>query len=189
MSKTSMICGALLLALVVSLGQVGCSVGTVGAGLGVASIPVPVSPYFQQGYQDLAWEKERYGKVAVLPPIHNCEAVALDPPSDDQVVRMLEKVRPVSGSFPGLETTYRNIKGIEKHLIADYVDPPRVVPLIGPAQLHHCHYKCIVYFEETTHVGWPIPYQIKNEDAIEVLYIDLDHFHRVGGPEDMPGGM
>lgn len=189
MSKKNLISVAVLSALFASLSLVGCSVGTVGAGLGVASIPVPVSPYLQQGYEDLAFEKERYNKVAVLPPVRDGEAVALDPPSDDQVVRMLEKVRPVSGAVPGCETTYRNIKGIEKHLIADYVDPPRIVPLIGPAQLHHAHYKCIVYFEETTNVGWPIPYTIKNQDAVEVLYIDLDHFHRVGGPENMVGGM
>ncbi len=98
MSKKNILCGALLLTLVTSLAMPGCSVGTVGVGAGVASIPVPVSPYFQQGYADLAWDKERYGKVAVLPPVQDGEAVALDPPSDDQVVRMLEKTRPVSGA-------------------------------------------------------------------------------------------
>lgn len=186
MSMKNLIAGSAALVLIA---MAGCSVGTVGPGIGVASIPFPVSPYFQQGYEDLAFEKERYNKVAILGPVSEGECVALDPPSDDQVVRMLEKVRPVSGGSPFLETTYRNIKGIEKHKIADYLDPPRVVPLIGPAQLHHAHYKCIVYFEEVTHVGWPIPYTIRNEDAIEVLYIDLDHFHRVGGPENIPGGM
>lgn len=168
----------------------GC-VGVVGPGLGVASIPVPVSPYFQQGYENAAWEKERgyKNKVVVLGPVAEGECIALDPPSEDQVVRMLEETRPVSGGVPFLETTHRNIKGIERHLIADYLDPPRFYPGIGPAQVHHAHYKCIVYFEEVTSVGWPIPHTIKNEDAVEVLYIDKDHFHRVGGPENMPGGM
>ena len=52
-----------------------------------------------------------------------------------------------------------------KEQIADYVDPPRFYPLIGPAQLHHCHYKCTVYFTEITHVGWPVPHKKIDEDA------------------------
>jgi hypothetical protein len=151
--------------------------------VGIASIPVPVSPYHQQKAEDHAFERGRYTKVAILPPITEENHIALDPPSDDEVIRKLEEVRPIGGGVPGLETTNRNIKGITKELIADYVDPPRVVPLIGPVQLHHAHYKCTVYFEETTQVGWPIPHQIKTEDGIEVLYIDKDHFHRVGGGE------
>ncbi|MDR3232336.1 MAG: hypothetical protein LBT46_01480 [Planctomycetaceae bacterium] len=153
----------------------------------MAAVPVPVSPFHQQQLEDQAYEKERYSKVAILPPITEENHIALDPPSDDQVVRQLEKARPLSGGVPGLETTVRNVRGMTKELIADYVDPPRVMPLVGPVQLHHAHYKCTVYFTETTHVGWPIPYQTKNEDAIETLYIDRDHLHRVGGGEaDVP---
>ena len=74
----------------------------------------------------------------------------------------------------------RNNVRIVVEPIADYVDPPRVYPLIGPAQLHHAHYKCTVYFKEVTRVGWPIPYTTDNEDAEEVVYIDHDHLHLVG---------
>ena len=171
--------GILALAVTATSGCVGVS----GPGLGIASIPAPVSPYHQQLAEDNAFEKARYGKVAILPPIMEENHIALDPPSDDQVIRELEKVRPISGTVPGLETTIRNVKGITKELIADYVDPPRVMPLVGPVQLHHAHYKCTVYFEEITHVGWPIPHMIKTEDGMEVLYIDGDHLHRVGGSE------
>ena len=160
----------------------GC-VGIHGPGVGIASIPAPVLPYHQQLAEDQALEKQRYNKVAVLPPIVEDNHIALDPPSDDEVIRALERVRPVSGAVPGLEVTARTVKGITKELIADYVDPPRVVPMIGPAQLHHAHYKCTVYFEETTHVGLPIPHQIKTENGQETLYIDKDHFHRVVGNE------
>ena len=153
---------------------------TYGPTLGIASVPVPVSPYLQGGYEDAAWEKARYKRVAILDPIVG-EHVALDVPSDDQVIRQLEKIRPVSGAVPGLETTYRNIKGITKEKMADYVDPPRHFPLVGPAQLHHVHYKVTVYFEEVTNVGWPVPHTLKNQDAVEVFYIDMDHLHRVGG--------
>ena len=171
--------GAIALSLVATSGCVGVS----GPTLGVAGVPVPVSPYHQQKAEDYAFEQARYHKVAILPPIADENHIALDPPTDDQVQRELNRVRPVDGSVPGLETTIRNIKGITKELIADYVDPPRVVPMVGPAQLHHAHYKCTVYFEEITQVGWPIPHQIKTDDGIEILYIDKDHLHRVGGGE------
>ena len=164
----------------------GC-VGVGGPGFGVASIPVPVSPFHQQQAEDHAFEKARYSRTAVLPPIVDENHIALDPPSDDEVVRALNKVRPVDGSVPGLEITMRNIKGITKELIQDCVDPPRQVPLVGPAQLHHAHYRCTVYFEEITQVGWPVPHQIKT-DGQETLYIDKDHLHRVGG-DDAPAPM
>ena len=158
----------------------GC-ISVAGPGVGVASLPFPVSPFHQQMAEDYAFEKARYGKVAILPPIMDENHIALDPPSDDQVHRELNKARPINGSVPGLETTMRNIKGITKELIADYVDPPRQMPLVGPVQLHHAHYRCTVYFEEITQVGWPFPHQIKTEDGKETLYIDMDHLHRVGG--------
>ena len=173
-----------VLALVVAATS-GC-IGMAGPSAGIVSIPAPVSPYHQQAAEDRAYEKLRYGKVAILPPITDDNHIALDPPSDDQVIRELEKVRPTAGSVPGLETTFRNVKGITKELIADYVDPPRVVPLIGPVQLHHAHYKCTVYFEEITQVGWPVPHQVKTESGMEVLYIDKDHFHHYGGSEMHP---
>ena len=49
--------------------------------------------------------------------------------------------------------------------MADYIDPPRIIPLVGPAQFHHAHYKCIVYFTEVTHVGWPVPYTTTTRTA------------------------
>ncbi|MCL2744111.1 MAG: hypothetical protein FWE67_09680 [Planctomycetaceae bacterium] len=169
------------LALYVIITSTGCLMG--GPTLGIAGIPVPVSPYFQGGFEDEAHEKERYRKVAILEPIVEREHVALDPPSDDQCIRQLEKIRPVSGAVPGMETSFRNVKGITKELIADYVDPPRVMPLVGPVQVHHAHYKITIFFEEQTNVGWPIPYTIKNEDAVEVFYIDMDHLHRVSNTD------
>ena len=165
-------------------GMSGC-ISVHGPGMGVLSIPAPVLPNHQQQAEDHAFETKRYNRVAVLPPIVEENHIALDPPSDDEVVRALERVRPVGGAVPGLEVTARNIKGITKELIADYVDPPRVVPMVGPVQLHHAHYKCTIYFEEITQVGWPIPHQIKTENGEEVLFIDKDHFHRYGSGSEV----
>jgi len=171
-----------LLALAVAVaGTSGC-IGVAGPTLGVLSVPAPVLPYHQQMAEDQAFET-RYNRVAILPQIVEENHIALDPPSDDEVIRALERVRPVGGAVPGLEVTMRNVKGITKELIADYLDPPRHLPLVGPVQVHHAHWKCTVYFEEITHVGYPIPHQIRTDDGIEVLYIDKDHLHRVGGGE------
>jgi len=179
--KKHILVAASAFTLLFALMSTGCvGVTAPAASLGVASIPVPVSPYFQQGYEDLHWENLRYNKVAIMEPVKNGQAVALDAPSDDQVIRALEKIRPVSGSIPFLETTHRNNIRITKELLADYLDSPTMVPLAGPAQIHHSHWRCTVYFTETVNVGWPIPQTLIDEEAQEVIYIDLDHLHRVG---------
>ena len=146
--------------------------------------PIPLSPFFQDEAEDQAWQKERYDKVPILGPLtQGGPAVALDPPSDDEIIRALEKARPVEGGLPFLHEVQRNNVRIVVEPIQDYVDPPRVYPLIGPAQLHHAHYKCTIYFTERTNVGWPIPYTVINENAQEVVYIDHNHLHVVGNVE------
>lgn len=165
-----------------ALAQTGCFwVASQGPYLGVASIPIPVSPYFQKVEEDRHWIAERYDKVPILGPlVPGGPDIALDVPSDDEVMRALERARPVQGGMPLLWEKQRNSVRIVKEKIADYIDPPRVYPLIGPAQLHHAHYKCTVYFSETTRVGWPVPYTTTDEDVVEVVYIDHNHLHMVG---------
>jgi hypothetical protein len=144
-------------------------------------VPIPVTPYLQDKREDAFWNHERYERVPILGPITSgSPAVALDPPSDDEVMRAMERAKPIEGGLPLLYEKQRNGVKIVKQKIADYVDPPRFVPTIGPAQLHHAHYKCTVYYTEVTHVGWPIPHTLKDEDAQEVIYIDHNHFHMVG---------
>jgi hypothetical protein len=150
--------------------------------------PIPVSPFFQKEAEDHFWEYERYSRMPILGPITpGTPEVALDEPSDDQVMRALERARPVQGGLPFLEEIQRNNVRIVKEKIADYIDPPRVYPLVGPAQLHHVHWKCIIYYTEVTRVGWPIPYTTTDEEAQEVIYIDHDHLHMVGNVDAGPG--
>ncbi len=150
--------------------------------------PIPMSPFFQDRLEDRAHERERYERVPILGPITSgSEVRALDPPSEDEIMRAVEKVHPTEGGVPFLHTTQRDNVRIVVEPIADYVDPPRVYPLIGPAQLHHAHYKCIVYYKNTTRVGWPIPYTATDEDAQEVIYIDHNHLHMVGNVDGGPG--
>jgi len=147
--------------------------------------PMPVSPYDQKRHEDKFWVEERYARVPILGPVTNgAEPIALDPPSPDEVMRALEKIHPVSGNVPLLYEKQRNNVRMTIEPISDYTDPVRVYPLIGPARLHHAHYKCTIYYSDTTRCGYPIPSTTVDEDAREVVYIDHNHFHMVGNVDD-----
>jgi hypothetical protein len=165
----------------------GCTT-TLGPNIGALGYPIPVSPYLQKTYEDEFHNHERYAKMPILGPLTpNTPTTALDTPTEDEVMRALEDARPVQGGLPQLHEIQRNNVRIVVEPLADYIDPPRVYPLVGPAQLHHAQYKCIVYFDEVTHVGWPIPYTTNDVECQEVVYIDHDHLHMVGNVDPGPG--
>lgn len=191
MSNKTVPCAVSIAVVALLLASLGATTGchtTYGPNIGLMGYPIPVSPFFQKRLEDKFHEHERYDRVPILGPITSGgPAIALDPPSEDEIMRALEKARPLEGGVPFLHTTQRDNVRIVVEPISDYIDPPRVYPLIGPAQLHHAHYKCIIYFTETTHVGWPIPYTTVDEDAQEVIYVDHNHFHMVGNVDGGPG--
>ncbi len=159
----------------------GCLYSSPGPSLGIFSVPIPVSPQWQKNQEDKYHIHKRYARVPIMGPLTQGGPVkALDPPSDDEVWWALERASATQGGFPFLHEVQRNNIVMVKEKIADYIDPPRVIPLIGPAQLHHAHYKCTIYYTERKIVGWPIPHTLINEDAVEVVYIDHNHFHIVG---------
>lgn len=159
-----------------------------GPNLGPFGVPIPITVYQQKQKEDRYWEKERYDRVPILGPITSgAEVVALDPPSDDEVMRALERAQPIEGGVPLLYERSRNNVRIVKEKIADYVDPPRFYPLVGPAQQHHAHYKCTVYYEDVRRVGWPVPHTLRDEDAREVIYVDHNHLHMVGNVDTGQG--
>ena len=176
-------CTTLLALALVGLSTTGCYAPW-NYNLGFLQFPIPVSPYYQHKQEEKFWKKERYERVPILgPTTSGGPAVALDPPSDDEVMHALESARPVQGGVPFLWEKQRNNVRIIKEKIADYVDPPRFYPLIGPAKLHHAHYKCTIYFDERTTIGYPVPHTLHDKEAIEVVYIDHNHFHMVGDVE------
>ena len=177
MSSARMTQASFVIITLLSVTGSGCVSPSFGPGI---PIPIPLTPWLQDEEEEQFWEQERYKRVPIMEPLsQGGPAAALDPPSDDEVIRALEKARPVEKGIPFLWTRQRNDIRIVKEKIADYVDPPRVYPTIGPAQLHHAHYKCTIYFEEITRNGWPLPYTTR-DDSVEVIYIDHNHFHRVG---------
>jgi hypothetical protein len=58
--------------------------------------------------------------------------------------------------------------------LARQVDQPRFFPLVGPAELHHLHWKCTVYYSETVQYSYPYPSRTKRRRT-EVVYIDKDY--------------
>jgi hypothetical protein len=178
-----------LLAAMVFVSALGCGGNVVvGPNLGLLGYPIPMTPYFQKREEDAFHRNLRYDRMPILGPLTaGAPAVALDPPSEDEVMQALEKARPVQGGIPYMHEVQRNNVRIVVEPLQDTIDPPRVYPLVGPAQLHHAHYKCIVYFTEVTRVGWPVPYTTTNEDCQEVVYIDHDHLHMVGNVDPGPG--
>lgn len=144
--------------------------------------PIPVTPFMSQQIEDTYWEEERYKRVPILDPIEgeNAPLFCLDPPKPDEVMRALPD--DVSGGVPFLAETFRNGVRIVVEKIVDRVDEPRFYPQVGPARLHHCHYKCTVYFEKTIRSSWPVPFTHVDQ-VQEVVYIDHDHLIRVAGPE------
>lgn len=174
----SLLCGTFV--------STGCIVDS-GPQMGVLGVPIPVSPMIQVNKENQFWEHERYGRVPILGPLTaGGPTAALDEPSDDEVMIALEHADPVAGGIPFLHERQRDNVRIIKEKIADYIDPPRVIPLIGPAQLHHSHWKCTVFYTELIHVGWPFPHTIRDEESSEVIYIDHNHFHMVGNVDTGP---
>jgi hypothetical protein len=97
---------------------------------------------------------------------------ALVPPSDDEVLRALEKQRPLESEF-----AYRVNVRIIKEKVAESVDPARAYPLLGPARVHHAYYKCTVHFREQTYYDGLSRRATDGNDFQEVIYIDHNHFH------------
>ena len=143
--------------------------------------PVPVSAYQSQLIEDAYHEDERYNTVPILDPVEGEHAplFCLDPPSPDEVMRSLPDS--TSGGYAFLAETSRNNVRIVVEPIVDRVDDCKMYPMVGPARLHHCHYKCTVYYDKTIRSHWPIPFS-HTDQTQDVVYIDHDNLIRCAGP-------
>lgn len=142
---------------------------------------IPVSPYYSQLIEDTYINEERYDKVPILEPVEGEHAplFCMDPPSPDEVMRALPDE--ASGGWTFLAETSRNNVRIVYEPIVDRIDECRFFPMVGPARLHHCHYKCTVYYDKVIRSDWPVPFRHKDE-TVQVVYIDHDHLIRCAGP-------
>jgi hypothetical protein len=159
----------LAVAMISPLSAVGC----VPYSMGIFT-PVPVQPWVTERMEEKYLYKNDY-RTPIMPPIREgfpppmCE----DPPDEAAVIRALP--HPVRG-VPYVYEEFRDNIDVVSERIVDKIDPPRFFPLVGLAQLHHCHYKCTVYYTETIETMWPFPYK-GVKPRVQVVYIDKDHLH------------
>lgn len=142
-------------------------------GMGLLT-PVPVQPWVTERMEDKYCHKNDF-RTPIMPPIREgypppmCE----DPPGDAEVLRAMPRV---ARGVPYIYEEFRDDIQIVTERLVDKIDPPRFYPLIGPAQLHHCHWKCTIYYTETIESGYPFPFRCK-QPRVEVIYMDKDHLH------------
>jgi hypothetical protein len=141
-------------------------------------VPVPVPAWVSERMEEKYCYKNDE-RTPVMPPIREgfppplCE----DPPADAEVLRKMPRI---TRGVPYVYEEFRDGVQVVTERIKDQIDPPRFYPLIGPAQLHHCHWKCTIYYLETVESGWPFPFQCKRQ-RVQVIYIDKDHLHLYAG--------
>jgi RNA polymerase sigma factor (sigma-70 family) len=112
---------------------------------------------------------ERREKPTVLK--NACDLAHLESPSTEEVLQALPQgPRDVP---PVLKVSRDDMKVVAERL-DEKVDPPRFYPLVGVADLHHCHWKCTVYYTETVESSDPHPVRSKRA-RVEVVYIDKDY--------------
>jgi hypothetical protein len=143
---------------------------------------IPVSPYYSQLIEDTYKMEERYLKVPVLDPVEGEHAPIFcqDPPSPDEVMMALPNE--AAGGIAFISETQRNNVRITVEPMVDRVDECRFYPMVGPARLHHCHYKATVYYDKIMRSDWPVPFRFADE-TVQVVYIDHDHLIRCAGPD------
>jgi hypothetical protein len=163
-------------ALVLAAGLAAVSAGGCISALsmGIAT-PVPIPPWTAEYIEEKYCPNNDF-KTPVLPPIPAgyrpfCE----DPPDLAAILRALPRV---PRGVPYFYEEFRDDIDYTVERLVDSIDPPRMFPLIGPAQLHHCHYKCTVFYTETKESCYPFPFRCRDR-RVQVVYIDKDHLHLV----------
>jgi len=137
--------------------------------------PVPVQPWMGEVIEARLQNTSDFNTVILAPIPPGYRPLCEDPPDRSTILRAMP---PVVRGVPYIFEQFRDDVDFEVERLVDEIDPPRFYPLVGPAQLHHCHYKCTVYYTETLQSDWPFPWQTKKR-RVEVLYIDRDHLHVV----------
>jgi hypothetical protein len=114
-------------------------------------------------------------RTPLVPPIKPggpppmCE----DAPDEARILRAWPHL--TRGIPPFFEEKRDNIQ-IVTELLVDKIDPPKHFPFIGKAQLHHCHWKISIYYDETIESNYPFPFRC-TRPRVQVIYMDLDHLH------------
>ena len=137
-------------------------------------LPVPQPAWISERMNE-KYAKNLKDRAAILPPILPGQPIPTceDPPSEQEILRALPRVK---RGIPFFSEEFRDDFEIDIVKIVDSIDPCTYFPLVGPAQLHHCHYVVTVRWKERIKSDQPFPYWVEN-DRVEVLQMDKDHLH------------
>ena len=140
--------------------------------------PTPVPPWVTERMEE-KYAHQNDHRTPILPPIRDGFPAPLceDAPSEAEILRAMPHI---TRGVPYIYEEFRDNIQISTERLVDRIDPVRFYPLVGPAQLHHCHWKCTIYYNETVESGYPFPFQAKKQ-RVEVVYIDKDHLHLSAG--------
>jgi type II secretory pathway component GspD/PulD (secretin) len=111
-------------------------------------------------------------RTLVLPPYREDDPHCSEAPDEGRILRALPPLRRLAGVY---EESRDNVQIVTERIV-DKIDPPRFFPLVGRAQLHHCHWKCTVYYNETITCNYPFTFRW-SRIGTHVVYIDSDHLH------------
>jgi len=143
--------------------------------------PIPVPPWVTERMEEKYCYQNDH-RTPIMPPIKEgfppplCE----DAPSEAEVIRAMPHV---SRGVPYYCEEFRDKIEITSERMIDKIDPVRFYPVVGPAQLHHCHWKCTIYYTETIESGHPFPFKCVKPRVEGVIYIDKDHLHLYAGDD------
>ncbi|WP_020471982.1 hypothetical protein [Zavarzinella formosa] len=153
--------------------------GCTPVGMGLLT-PVPVQPWVAERMEEKYLHKNDQ-RTPIMPPVREGypEPLCEDAPTEREVIRTLQKV---ARGVPFVYEEFRDDIRVNSERIVDKIDPPRFFPLVGWARLHHCHWKCTVYYTETIQSDYPFPAKLKKR-RVQVLYIDKDHLHLFVGQD------
>lgn len=155
----------------------GCLGGCIPTSMGIFT-PICVQPWVAERMEEKMCVGRNDFRTPILPPIPaGYRPLCEDPPDRAAILRAMPRV---TRGVPYFYEEFRDDIEFSIEKLVDVIDPPRFFPLVGPAQLHHCHYKCTVYYTETTESSYPFPFRCKRR-RVEVVYIDKDHLHLCAG--------
>jgi RNA polymerase sigma factor (sigma-70 family) len=104
--------------------------------------------------------------ILILPDARDLELIA--PPSEAEVLRALPRLPP--GIPYAYEVSRQDVQVVTERQ-AVKADPPRFFPMIGPARLYHCPWKCTVYYREVIETNYPFLMHT-SRPRVHVVYID-----------------
>jgi hypothetical protein len=151
-----------------------CASGCNPFAMGLAT-PIPVPPWVADVIEAKLQNTSDFNTVVLGPIPPGYRPLCEDPPDRATILRAMP---PVVRGVPYIYEEFRDDVDFSVERLVDEIDPPRFFPLVGPAQLHHCHYKCTIYYTETVQSDYPFPFQVRKR-RVEVVYIDRDHLHSV----------